>query len=349
MPRRPHLLRKMSRLPMFRPYFQQQLIELFGRPRYGKARRGAVLNPLLTVPFLFFSALNLIATTIYLLLVSRRLRHEPAVRPDLPSPTHCPSWPTGDLLRLVDKHGFDRLYRHEPPSPEVGIESGITSRYIFGSTQFTVGTELDPRLTPALHGNHQWRYKIIADANYLPIRTGVFRSIAMVHVLNNCERIQGILDECVRVLSPGGILVFSTFGPAMLDAGPFGAFASSWLPARLRIRLNSRLFSRHRQFQFDPKTIRAALAKSGLIIDGEVGYWDREASRIWATLHYAFYRRHGLFYLYGLRRLGITGPLFRFQRAVTWVLERQRFHQAVASDEAGEVIYRARRPSWSTR
>jgi len=335
---------------LLRPYGREALIEAFGASPYGARRRATRLNLLLNIMFLALSAVNLAGVAVYSVLTCWRLRDEATIASGSSAGAHeFAEWPTGIVLRMVDRYGFDRLFSHQTPSLEIGIETGSASRAIFGATQFTLGSELDPRWTSQLPTNMQWKHKVIADANYLPIRSGILRCVALVHVLNNVEEIQGIMDECARVLAPGGAMVFSCFGPAMLDAGPFGAFVSTWLPQPVRKRVNAVLFSRHLQFQFDPSNVRAAVTKSGLAIDGEIGYWDRETSRIWATLHYGFYRRHGSFYLHVLRRLGIAWPLERFHGIVTRILQRDRFHRAVPPDEAGELIYRARRPAWSSQ
>lgn len=59
--------------------------------------------------------------------------------------------------------------------------------------------------------------RVCADAAALPLRAHSFDLIFSNLMLQWCDRPQRVFEEFVRVLRPGGLLLFSTFGPDTLN------------------------------------------------------------------------------------------------------------------------------------
>jgi malonyl-CoA O-methyltransferase len=59
--------------------------------------------------------------------------------------------------------------------------------------------------------------RVCADAAALPLRAQSFDLIFSNLMLHWCDRPQVVFEEFVRVLKPGGLLLFSTFGPDTLN------------------------------------------------------------------------------------------------------------------------------------
>ncbi len=66
----------------------------------------------------------------------------------------------------------------------------------------------------------QWPWRrfdrVCADAHALPLRSGSVDLVFSSLMLQWSDRPDGVFAECARVLKPGGLLLFSTFGPDTL-------------------------------------------------------------------------------------------------------------------------------------
>ena len=58
--------------------------------------------------------------------------------------------------------------------------------------------------------------RVRADAYALPFRDGAFELVFSSLMLQWCDDLDAVFAEIARVLAPGGLLLFSTFGPATL-------------------------------------------------------------------------------------------------------------------------------------
>ena len=68
--------------------------------------------------------------------------------------------------------------------------------------------------------------RVCADAGALPLRAQSFDLVFSNLMLQWCDRPQRVFEEIVRVLRPGGLLLFSTFGPDTL-----GELRAAWAAA----------------------------------------------------------------------------------------------------------------------
>ena len=109
--------------------------------------------------------------------------------------------------------------------------------------------------------------RVRADAYSLPFRDGSFDLVFSSLMLQWCDDLDAVFAEIARVLKPGGVLLFSTFGPGTL-AELRDAWAASGAPGN------------HVNHFFDPHALGSALMHAGLaepVLDVDrivVGYPD---------------------------------------------------------------------------
>ena len=74
-------------------------------------------------------------------------------------------------------------------------------------------------LRAARRRQRPWRRfgRICADAHALPLRSGSVDLVFSSLMLQWSDRPERVFAECARVLKPGGLLLFSTFGPDTLE------------------------------------------------------------------------------------------------------------------------------------
>ena len=60
------------------------------------------------------------------------------------------------------------------------------------------------------------KFKVCADANQLPFPDKSIDLIASNLMMQWCTNLESLFNECRRVLKPGGLMLFSTFGPDTL-------------------------------------------------------------------------------------------------------------------------------------
>lgn len=93
--------------------------------------------------------------------------------------------------------------------------------------------------------------RVRADAYRLPFRDGAFDLVFSSLMLQWCDDLDAVFAEFARVLKPGGLLLFSTFGP-----GTLGELRDAWAasdPAYI-----------HVNHFFDPHALGSALMHAGL-------------------------------------------------------------------------------------
>ncbi|MEO8018613.1 MAG: malonyl-ACP O-methyltransferase BioC [Pseudomonadota bacterium] len=93
--------------------------------------------------------------------------------------------------------------------------------------------------------------RVRADAYSLPFRDGCFDLVFSSLMLQWCDDLDAVFAEAARVLRPGGLLLFSTFGPGTL-AELREAFRESEAPGN------------HVNHFFDPHALGSALMHAGL-------------------------------------------------------------------------------------
>ena len=322
---------------MFRPYARSACWEIF-RGRYHNFKmKSSSLDLLFNILFLPVSFAFFLFVLLYLFIavVSR-----PRPQRDF-SPPEGP-WPSGYLYRLLDEINFRNLFPAKNPALEIGIETGETSDQIFENFEFLLGIERFKHFIPAFKDKTRWRYKIIGDATSLPFVSDSLINIAAISVFNNIpkEQIVNVIKECARVLEPGGALVFTAWGPAILDGGLWGAFLVPLVPRKIRRALSWWTLYKGDQYYFPLPELKILLKESGLSIETIVGYWDNTTCRAWATVHYVFFRRSGMLWLNIAAKLGWNWPRRSFMKMVNNILADERFYVTVPVERSARLYFK---------
>jgi malonyl-CoA O-methyltransferase len=95
--------------------------------------------------------------------------------------------------------------------------------------------------------------RVRADAYALPFRDGAFDLVFSSLMLQWCDDLDGVFAEISRVLAPGGLLLFSTFGP-----GTLAELREAWAASDPGDRRLS-----HVNHFFDPLSLGSALMHAG--------------------------------------------------------------------------------------
>jgi len=133
-----------------------------------------------------------------------------------------------------------------------------------------VAVDIAPGMLARAKAQSRWlrRFeRIRADAYALPFRDAAFDLVFSSLMLQWCDDLETAFGELARVLKPGGLLLFSTFGP-----GTLSELRDSWAAADGQ--------PNHVNHFFDPPTLGSALMQAGLaepVLDVDrivVGYPD---------------------------------------------------------------------------
>jgi malonyl-CoA O-methyltransferase len=117
-----------------------------------------------------------------------------------------------------------------------------------------VAADIAPAMLARAKGQSRWlrRFeRVRADAYTLPFAAGTFDLVYSSLMLQWCDDLDAVFAEIARILAPGGLLLFSTFGPGTL-AELREAWAASGAPGN------------HVNHFFDPHALGAALMQAGL-------------------------------------------------------------------------------------
>ena len=118
----------------------------------------------------------------------------------------------------------------------------------------TVAADIAPGMLVRAKAQSRWlrRFeRVRADAYSLPFRSGSFDLVFSSLMLQWCDELDVVFAEIARVLKPGGVLLFSTFGPGTL-AELREAWGVSDAPGN------------HVNHFFDPHALGSALMHAGL-------------------------------------------------------------------------------------
>jgi malonyl-CoA O-methyltransferase len=155
---------------------------------------------------------------------------------------------------------------------DLGAGTGHASRALKRRfpRSLTVAADIAPGMLAHAKAQSRWlrRFeRVRADAYSLPFRDGCFDLVFSSLMLQWCDDLDAVFAEIARVLKPGGVLLFSTFGPGTLGELR-EAFAASDAPGN------------HVNHFFDPHALGSALMQAGLaepVLDVDrivVGYPD---------------------------------------------------------------------------
>jgi len=155
---------------------------------------------------------------------------------------------------------------------DLGAGTGHATRALkrLYPSSLAVAADIAPGMLARAKTQSRWlrRFeRVRADAYSLPFRTGSFDLVFSSLMLQWCDDLDVVFAEIARVLKPGGVLLFSTFGPGTL-AELREAWSASDAPGN------------HVNHFFDPHALGSALMHAGLsepVLDVDrtvVGYPD---------------------------------------------------------------------------
>jgi malonyl-CoA O-methyltransferase len=117
-----------------------------------------------------------------------------------------------------------------------------------------VAVDIAPGMLERARAQSRWlrRFeRVRADAYALPFRDGAFDLVFSSLMLQWCDDLDGVFTEMARVLAPGGLLLFSTFGP-----GTLSELREAWASSDSQ--------ADHVNQFFDPHALGSALLHAGL-------------------------------------------------------------------------------------
>lgn len=126
-----------------------------------------------------------------------------------------------DETRTIDPSSFDRsvayLVKRIPPARfprmlEIGVGTGRIATPLAARGYQVVGVDIAVRMLERAAGHQSQRAPnrgalLLADATKLPFRSGTFDVVYWAHVLHLIPEWRRALDEALRCLRPGGVLV----------------------------------------------------------------------------------------------------------------------------------------------
>ncbi|MFT7594128.1 MAG: SAM-dependent methyltransferase [Paracoccaceae bacterium] len=137
-------------------------------------------------------------------------------------------------------------------------------------------------LMPGPQGVMPWpagmpNVSVLTEETLWPIETGHVDKLVLMHGLETSERPSRLLEECWRVLGPGGKVIFIVPNRAGLwsrsDATPFG-YGRPYTLGQIEAQLKQHQFlpERHAAALHQPPSIRRSWLKAGPLFE-KVGAW----------------------------------------------------------------------------
>ena len=145
----------------------------------------------------------------------------------------------------------------------------------------TVAADIAPGMLARAGAQSRWfrRFeRVRADAYSLPFRDQSFDLVFSSLMLQWCDDLDAVFTEIGRVLSPGGLLLFSTFGP-----GTLAELREAWAAGDTALSGARDRATNHVNHFFDPHALGSALMHAGFtepVLDVDrivVGYTDTMA------------------------------------------------------------------------
>lgn len=127
----------------------------------------------------------------------------------------------------------------------------------------TVAVDIAPGMLERARAQSRWlrRFeRVRADAYSLPFRDQSFDLVFSSLMLQWCDDLDAVFTEISRVLAPGGLLLFSTFGP-----GTLAELREAWAASDDTAPGLHEPATNHVNHFFDPHALGSALMHSGFI------------------------------------------------------------------------------------
>jgi malonyl-CoA O-methyltransferase len=127
----------------------------------------------------------------------------------------------------------------------------------------TVAVDIAPGMLERARAQSRWlrRFeRVRADAYALPFRDQSFDLVFSSLMLQWCDDLDAVFAEISRVLEPGGLLLFSTFGP-----GTLAELREAWSASDAVTEGASARANNHVNHFFDPHALGSALMQAGFI------------------------------------------------------------------------------------
>jgi malonyl-CoA O-methyltransferase len=157
-----------------------------------------------------------------------------------------------DELRITPKSVLD-----------LGAGTGHATRALkrrFPSS-LTVAVDIAPGMLQRSRAQSRWlrRFeRVRADAYTLPFRDHAFDLVFSSLMLQWCDDLDAVFAEISRVLAPGGLLLFSTFGP-----GTLAELREAWAESDAVVDGAHPRATHHVNHFFDPHALGSALMQAG--------------------------------------------------------------------------------------
>jgi malonyl-CoA O-methyltransferase len=126
----------------------------------------------------------------------------------------------------------------------------------------TVAVDIAPGMLERSRAQSRWlrRFeRVRADAYTLPFRDNAFDLVFSSLMLQWCDDLDAVFGEISRVLAPGGLLLFSTFGP-----GTLAELREAWAESDALLACAGQRTTNHVNHFFDPHALGSALMQAGL-------------------------------------------------------------------------------------
>lgn len=146
---------------------------------------------------------------------------------------------------------------------DLGAGTGHASRALKRRfpQSLTVAVDIAPGMLVCARAQSRWwrRFeRVRGDAYSLPFRDRSFDLVFSSLMLQWCDDLDAVFSEIGRVLTPGGLLLFSTFGP-----GTLGELREAWAASDAALGGARSRTANHVNHFFDPHALGGALMHAG--------------------------------------------------------------------------------------